>query len=464
MPHRNRTERLLKALPGRDGWDEWDGGQSEPDGPAVEPLPAERRRFGPRRIAITIALTAVFATGAALSAVAGDQVRGLADSNDPSAVDGSVTDTTSTGDTTTTAPDTVPNPAPAPTTTVAPAPAPAPVAPAAPAPVPSSGQSAMSSNHVGVAPAALAPAKAPVSAVHTSSPARTAVARHVGLAAIAKPAHRAAKQRPKVVKARPPEIEGIGMPTVWLNSALPDPTPPSKRLSPKFAARLAATAKAAHIDWALMLGVLRVRGELGSAPAGAERLRALAAHLSDYGVKVNGWAAAFGLSGETTFADRVIALSHYYHAVGLRALVTGLEAAKPALEARVLNDPRLSIYSGGRHDVSSGRVDVRVLVVMEYLADTFNQVTVSCLITGHRLYARPGVISAHIYGRAVDIAALGGTSIAGHQGPGSLTESAVKDILLLPPEVFPQQVISLIGLGGPSFPLANHWDHIHIGY
>ena len=105
-----------------------------------------------------------------------------------------------------------------------------------------------------------------------------------------------------------------------------------------------------------------------------------------------------------------------------------------------------------------------MLVLMEYLADTYNQVTVSCLIAGHKLYARPGVISAHIYGRAVDIASLGGTSIAGHQGPGSLTEDAVRDVLLLPPEVFPRQVISLEGLGGPSFALANHWDHIHVGY
>jgi hypothetical protein len=25
-------------------------------------------------------------------------------------------------------------------------------------------------------------------------------------------------------------------------------------------------------------------------------------------------------------------------------------------------------------------------------------------------------------------------------------------------------VISLLGLGGPSFPMANHHDHIHVGY
>jgi hypothetical protein len=28
----------------------------------------------------------------------------------------------------------------------------------------------------------------------------------------------------------------------------------------------------------------------------------------------------------------------------------------------------------------------------------------------------------------------------------------------------PRQVISLLGFGGPSFPLADHDDHLHIGY
>jgi hypothetical protein len=30
--------------------------------------------------------------------------------------------------------------------------------------------------------------------------------------------------------------------------------------------------------------------------------------------------------------------------------------------------------------------------------------------------------------------------------------------------VEPKQIISLLGLGGPSFPLADHYDHIHVGY
>jgi hypothetical protein len=37
-------------------------------------------------------------------------------------------------------------------------------------------------------------------------------------------------------------------------------------------------------------------------------------------------------------------------------------------------------------------------------------------------------------------------------------------VLLLPPELMPKQVISLLGLGGRPSPLANHYDHIHIGY
>ena len=81
-----------------------------------------------------------------------------------------------------------------------------------------------------------------------------------------------------------------------------------------------------------------------------------------------------------------------------------------------------------------------------------------------RSFARPGVVSAHIYERAADISALGGTPILGHQEPGGLTEQAVRDLLLLPGEVMPKQVISLLGLGGPSFPLADHYNHIHVGF
>jgi len=262
-----------------------------------------------------------------------------------------------------------------------------------------------------------------------------------------------------------PEIEGpAAAATVWLNRALPDPTPPALRLSPKFAHHLKAAAKGAGIDWALLLGVLRAKGVTGHNPTDAATLRKLAGRLAAFPAGDGEWATALAYGNRAGFADKALALARYDRAVGLNALVRGLESSKTSLEQRLLDDPAISIYPGGRDDIAKDKVDVRVLALISYLHESFGQVTVSSLISGHRLYARPGVISAHVYGQAVDISGLGGTPILGHQAPGGLTEEAVRSILLLPAEVMPKQVISLLGLGGPSFPLADHYNHIHIGY
>ena len=114
--------------------------------------------------------------------------------------------------------------------------------------------------------------------------------------------------------------------------------------------------------------------------------------------------------------------------------------------------------------MAADRIDPRVLALVSYLAETYGQVTVSCLTSGHGLYSRPGVLSAHVFGQAVDVAALGGVPVLGNQQPGGLVEHGVRSILRLPSDLRPEQVISLLGLGGPSFPLADHADHIHVGY
>ena len=43
---------------------------------------------------------------------------------------------------------------------------------------------------------------------------------------------------------------------------------------------------------------------------------------------------------------------------------------KPLLEKRVLADPRVDIYPGGRHDIQTGQIDRRVLATLEYLAES----------------------------------------------------------------------------------------------
>ena len=266
-------------------------------------------------------------------------------------------------------------------------------------------------------------------------------------------------------KNRPPESSEGTYPTIWLLRALPDPTPPAKRLAPGFARELRQVAAAAGVQWWLVLAVVRARGGDGAVPASSHSLERLANRLALLHADIHPGRAVLRLSkGDRTFTDQVIALARYDRAVGLRALVRGLESAKPRLERRILRDERIDIYAGGRADIAAHRVNVRILVLVRYLRVTFRQATVSSLFTGHRYFARPGVVSAHMSGLAVDIAGVAWTSISGHQAPNGVTEKAVKAILLLPAELQPQQVISLLGLGGPSFPLPDHYDHIHIGY
>jgi hypothetical protein len=138
--------------------------------------------------------------------------------------------------------------------------------------------------------------------------------------------------------------------------------------------------------------------------------------------------------------------------------------SKSALEQRVLNDPALSIYSCGRNDIQTHQVDRRVLAVMEYLVAKGYRLTITSLKCGHSYLTSSGNVSAHSYGSAVDIAAVNGIPITGHQGPGTITEAVIKDLLLLQGTMRPAQIISLMDLGPPTFILPDHYNHIHVGY
>jgi hypothetical protein len=137
---------------------------------------------------------------------------------------------------------------------------------------------------------------------------------------------------------------------------------------------------------------------------------------------------------------------------------------KAQLQQRVLNDPALSIYSCGRNDIATGQIDRRVLAVMEYLVAKGYRLTITSLKCGHSYLTSSGNVSAHSYGSAVDIAAVNGIPITGHQGPGTITEAVIKDLLLLQGTMRPAQIISLMDLGPPTFVLPDHYNHIHVGY
>src|SRR5262249_56055079 len=104
--------------------------------------------------------------------------------------------------------------------------------------------------------------------------------------------------------------------------------------------------------------------------------------------------------------------------------------------------PALSIYACGRRDVATGQIDRRVLAVLEYLVAKGYRLTITSLKCGHSYLTSSGNVSAHSYGSAVDIAAVNGIPIAGHQGPGTITQAGIKDLLLpqgtmRPPPILP---------------------------
>ena len=484
MPHRrHRLKRLLSRF--RTG----DLLVSEAPESAERDSLADHRRFGGHRMAASLTFAVLFFAGAAFTAGAGDMVSEAVDAAAPAA-----------------APETaLPAAAPEaplaegedpecdkrlkefdreecaePTDPAAPAPVPADPAPAETTPAPSDPAAPAPAT-----PAPDQPTAAPSEATAADEALQDDFARPQGLRPVAPKApnptlagaHTRVKSKPKgkpvlAPKPRRPRQESgheaaSGQPefgTMWLDRDLPDPTPPSRRLTRKFARDLKAASRAAKVRWSDVLAVLRARGDRSQAPAGRAGLNTLAARLSELGARRDSWGAFLALQGTTSFADRALALSRYHRAVGLSALVRGLEWAKPGLQKRVLKDERIQVYGGGREDIRSDKTDVRVLVLLAYLAEAHGQVTVSSLTSGHGYFSRPGVVSAHMYGLAVDVAALGNVSMTGNQQPGSITEQAVRDILLLPAELRPLQVISLLGLGGPSFPMANHYDHIHVGY
>ena len=435
-------------------------------------------RVAPRRIAASLAFATLFFAGAALSAGAGNTVTRLFDQTSDAqlAAEAASTETTTTDGSEQPGPaasdlaaaaSKTQAPANAPDRT--PAPASADLAQAT-----SQAQAPASSSQSADVRAALS--HRAQSSIAAKQPAKRGNAKTVVLRKTSRAwAPASFLRQPPVVKPavgplrtpveREPEADEPNVAsTVWLYRSLPDPTPPSRRLTPAFAHKLKRISARNHVDWALTLAVLRADGYRGSSPASALRLRTLSKQLHMSKGKLSPWNTVLALKGRTAFADRTVALMNLYRAVGMKALVKGFEAAKPSLSKRILNDKRITIYPGGRTDIEMGRVNVRVLALIAYLAEAHGQVTVSCLISGHRLYARPGVISAHIYGLAADISMLGGTSILGHQQQNSVTEKAVRNILLLPAEMQARQVISLIGMGGPSFPLSNHDDHIHVGF
>jgi len=169
---------------------------------------------------------------------------------------------------------------------------------------------------------------------------------------------------------------------------------------------------------------------------------------------------------------KLLEATHLYRAMGEdpfedsdaanpgQVLLMSKEQAARALVA----EPRVSLYECGIQDVRTGQIDVRVMRLLLYLARSGFDLTVTSLKCGHGVYTSSGNVSAHSVGSAVDIAQINGLPVLGNQGQGSITETLINQILELQGAMTPDQVISLMEMGGPTFAMGDHADHVHVGY
>ena len=139
--------------------------------------------------------------------------------------------------------------------------------------------------------------------------------------------------------------------------------------------------------------------------------------------------------------------------------------SKEQLTRRVLQNNRLEVSACDLNYVRAGQIDRRVLAVMEYLTARGYRLTISSMLCGRESsITTSGNVSNHSFGGAIDIAQINGIPVLGNQGNGSVTEALVRDVLELQGTMVPDEVISLMGFGGPSFAMSDHHDHVHIGY
>jgi hypothetical protein len=153
--------------------------------------------------------------------------------------------------------------------------------------------------------------------------------------------------------------------------------------------------------------------------------------------------AGWELLGRLTAGRGVLAGVGDTGAYGTRNRSIGqlLLANKSTLERAVLSDPNVSLAGCARQDIRAGRVDRRVLAVIEYLSYSGFAPGVSGLVCGE-----PNGSEAQA-GTEMQISQLDRIPVAGHQREGGIVDLAIRALVRLQGALAPSQIIS-----GRSYP------------
>jgi hypothetical protein len=124
--------------------------------------------------------------------------------------------------------------------------------------------------------------------------------------------------------------------------------------------------------------------------------------------------------------------------------------SKQQLEPQVLHDANIRLGACGRQDVQSGRVDRRVLAMLAYLSVSGLRPTVAGLKCDGSAPAGSPSSAASSTESAVDISAVDGIPIAGHQETGSIADATVRKLLMLEGATRPREIVSLMSYPGAA--------------
>jgi hypothetical protein len=148
-----------------------------------------------------------------------------------------------------------------------------------------------------------------------------------------------------------------------------------------------------------------------------------------------------------------------------------LSMSRAELERAVLADTGIGLDACGRRDVTAGAVDARVLAALLFLSRSGLQPTATLRCPRGAGGPGPGAAAraSSTAGGAldgVDITALNGVPVAGHQGPGTVTDAAIRTLLTLRGRLAPHRIVSLMSY--PAAPathaLPSAWGHIAVDF
>ncbi len=136
----------------------------------------------------------------------------------------------------------------------------------------------------------------------------------------------------------------------------------------------------------------------------------------------------------------------------------------PELERAVLADPGIELGHCDRTQVAAGKVSRQALALLVFLSRSGLKPTVGELRCGHLESTPRGPRTVFPPAGTLDIAAINGIPIAGHQGAGTVTDITIRTLLTLGHKFAPKRIVSLMKYpGAPSTEaLPDHSTYIQV--